>query len=270
MQRIIKIFLIGTFSYSLLFLSACARPVHSQVTADAGFINVSALPVGDGSITNIRLTALHDAATSLGAQGALAWRSVHIDAALKEEAPLLDHVFDFNQLLLSHNVLPPILIESQDNLTLSDNETLRTANKTYKILAPARFVTAPPTWRTYLWMYYAKPDVPNKAVLPNSQAEAIAWNQYLQDGWTQGLLQANEIFSANLNRLKRDYLGMVLYRKLLQLNMISSPTVATAELGITGNKNEMRIDDAVKRITTQSELKLDGNEWKPVLTKDGS
>jgi defect in organelle trafficking protein DotC len=225
------------------------------------------MPVGNSSINNIRLQALKEGAMSLGARGALAWRSEHIDQALENESSYLTHIFDFNQLLLNQNVLPPVLVESQGDLTLDNNDTLRAANKTFKIVSEARFVTAPPTWQTYLWMSYQKPNVPSKALLPTNRAEAYAWNQFLKQGWQQGVNQANEIFSENLSRLKRDYLGMVLYRKLLAANMISSPIVSKAELGITGNKHEMRIDDAIMRITAHSALQLNSQKWNPILTK---
>ncbi|OGO92797.1 MAG: type IV secretion system protein DotC [Coxiella sp. RIFCSPHIGHO2_12_FULL_42_15] len=262
------IILISTFAFSLsvLTLPGCAKKV-SSVSANAGFVDVNTLPKTNEEINNIRLTALREGATSLGARGALAWRSVHINRALEQEAPYLDHVFDFNQLLLNSNVLPPILIESNDNLTLGNNNVYRSANKVYKILSPARFVTAPPTWRTYLWMPFKKPSLPNKSLLPTSRAEALVWDEYLENGWKQGLQQANDIFSTNLNRLKRDYLGMILYRKLLAQKMISAPSVATADLGITGNDKEMRINDEITRITSHSALQLNSNEWKPVMTK---
>lgn len=262
-KNIFRFSLVGIASLSLF---ACASPTYSRVTADAGYVNPRLLPVAGAKINKIRLAALKETATSLGARGALAWRAKHINAALLQEAMYLDHVFDFNQLLLNHNVLPPILVQSDDNLTLDNSKTIRTASQTYKIIAPARFVTAPPTWRTYLWMNFKKPNVPNNSLLPTSQVEAFVWNQYLKDGWKQGLAQANDIFSANLSRLKRDYLGMILYRKLLSENMISSPTVASANLGVTGNKNEMRINDAISRITSDSALKLNSSQWNPVIT----
>lgn len=252
-----------------VFLMACSSspPPHSQVSAMAGYINANSLPTATGEISNIRLQALREGATTLGARGALAWRAEHINAALKQEASDLDHIFDFNQLLMSQNILPPILIESEGNLTLDNNDALRTANKTYQIVAKARLVTAPPTWRTYLWMSYEKPETPAKSLLPTNDAEAYVWDEYLKKGWKEGLKQANDIFSANLSRLKRDYLGMVLYRKLVQQGIISVPQVSTANLGITGDANQMRINDAITRITSHSVLELDSKKWKPILTK---
>lgn len=265
MKKTILLISAMTLGFSALTLTGCAKQV-SSVVANAGFVNVNSFPKSNEDINNIRLAALREGATTLGARGALAWRSVHINRALEKEAAYLDHVFDFNQLLLNNNVLPPILIESDDNLTLDGNSIFRSANKTYKIMAPARFVTAPPTWRTYLWMSFKKPSLPNKSLLPTSRAEATVWDDYLEKGWKQGLLQGNDIFSANLNRLKRDYLGMILYRKLLAQNMISAPAVATANLGITGNTKEMRINDEITRITAQSVLKLNSKQWKPIIT----
>ena len=66
--------------------------------AELGYVNINSLPDGNGSINPVRLQALRETATTLGARGALAWRSEHIDAALSEEASNLDHVFYFNVL----------------------------------------------------------------------------------------------------------------------------------------------------------------------------
>ncbi len=253
-------------SISALGLSACAHKPPT-IYANVGYVKPSSMPAGNSKINAIRLQALRETATTLGAQGALAWRSQHIDAALANESSFLDHIFDFNQLLLKHNVLPPILVESNGNLTLANNDTIRAADKTYKIIAPARFVTAPPNWRSYLWMNYPEPDLPNHTLLPNCRAEAQAWDAYLKQGWKQGLEQANDIFSANLNRLKRDYVGMILYRRLLAADMISSPSVSKADLGITGNDHEMRIGDQIMRITSHSALQLNSKQWNPVITR---
>lgn len=235
--------------------------------AQLGYVEFNQLPTANGKINKIRLAALRETATTLGAQGALAWRGEHIDNALEKQAAYLDHVFNFNQILLKHNVLPPVLTESQGNLNLADNNTVRMADKTYKIVSPARFVTTPPTWRNYIWLSFKKPGVPDTTLLPANKAEARIWNFYLRIGWKEGLQQANDIFAANLNRLKRDYLGMVLYRKLLAQGIITSPQISKADLGVTGNADQLRINDEVMRITAHSALQPDSNKWKPILTK---
>ncbi len=239
----------------------------SNITANVGYVQMSTLPAGSSQINPMRLKALQDTATQLGATGALAWQSLQIDHSLKGQQQYLNHVFDFNQLLLQHNVLPPVLVEADNTLNLADNDSIRLASKTYKIQSPAEFVTAPPTWQQYLWMDYAKPEMPDHTLLPTTQAEANVWDASLKQGWQQGITQANQIFSVNLNRLKRDYTGMVLYRKLLAQDMVSAPYVAKSDLGVTGDANQIRINDQVLRITAHSQLQTDSQKWSPVLTK---
>jgi defect-in-organelle-trafficking protein DotC len=248
-------------------LTACANSKQS-LSADVGFINPSSLPTSAAGINPIRLKALQETALALGAKGALAWRATHINDSLEAQATLLDHTYDFNQLLLEHNVLPPVIVEGDNDVTLSDNDTIRLANKVYKIIEPARFVTAPPTWRTYLWLNFKKPDVPDAGLLPTTKTEADVWNDYLKQGWKNGLIQANSIFSANLNRLRRNYEGMVLYKKMLAQQMVSAPTVAKADMGVTGNSKEMRVNDTTMRITSHSALQTNANKWQPFLTND--
>lgn len=236
------------------------------VTANVGYSTPTHLAKGDGAINQIRLKALRETATQLGARGALAWRSLQIDNSLEKQANYLDSIFNFNQLLINGNVLPPVIVESNNSLNLASNDAIRTSSKTYRIISHARFVTTAPTWRTYLWMNYKKPGPPNQTLLPTTKTEAAVWNTALKKGWKEGLVQANEIFATNLNRLKRDYMGIVLYRKLLDEHMISSPYVAQSNLGVTGNANVLHIDDRVERITAKSALQPDSSKWNPVLT----
>lgn len=224
----------------------------------------------ESKIDPIRYAALRDTALSVGAQGGLAWRSQKIDAMLKTEAPKLNQIFDFRQLILNHNVLPPVLEESQNSMNLASLRSIRLASQTYKIVSQPRFITAPPSWRDYLWMDYAKPAKPNQTLLPKDAAERVVWNQYIQQGWKQGIHQADEIFSSNLGRLTRDFDGMILYRKLLAQNMVTAPYVAETHLGVTGNGNNLRIDDRILRITSISQLKSNSNVWMPVIRKGES
>ena len=260
----------------VLLLSACSKSPQSvfadsnsssgtPLVANVGYVNLGTLPASADQISSIRFDALSETASELGARGALAWRSLQINRSLSMQAEYLDHAFDFNQLLLPHNVLPPVLAESDNSINQSDAVTIRLESKTYTLISNARFVTAPPTWRTYLWMDYPKPDLPDHTLLPTTQAEAKVWNLYLVQGWKAGLIQANDIFSINLSRLKRDYQGMILYRKLYAENMVSAPFVASTDLGITGDANQININDRVLRITALSQMQTNSKGWHPVI-----
>lgn len=252
---------------ALGLLASCAS--NNQPVANLGYVQFSQeqLAAQQGKINNIRYNALQSTATTLGAQGALAWRSEQIDNALQAESDDLDGIFNFQQLLINGQVLPPVIVQNDGQASIHGPDMIRTSEHTYKIIQKAQFVTTTPTWRTYLWMDFKKPDQPDSSLLPTNDAETKVWNYFLQQGWQQGLQQANDIFSTQLNRLKRDYLGMVLYRKLLSEHMVSAPFVAKADMGVTGNGQEIHIDDRVYRITKHSLLQTNPNKWSAVITK---
>ena len=253
---------------AITLISAVQCNADSEnLKADVGFISIPHLPPGGSQVNPIRFAAIQQAATSLGERSGLAWEARNVDISLQTEEVFLDQIFDFNQLMLNHNALPPVLVESDNNLALDDDETLRINAKTYRIIRPARFVTSPPNWRDYLWMRFDQPDLTDRSMLPQTEAEAKLWNHFIKVGWDNGAQQADMIFTQNLNRLKRDMLGMILYRKLLALHMVSAPFVAKAQLGVTGDATQLRIDDQVLRITSQSQLQPNPKKWQPVMTK---
>ncbi len=253
-------------SFGVLSLSACSHFSSNTLSANVGYIKMSKDIDKPKSISKMRYKVLQHTASSLGAQGALAWRSVHINKVLNSNETNLNHIFNFNLLLLPHNVLPPVAVEASNLLHIADSHTIRYTNKIYQILKPARFVTTPPTWRNYLLMNFKRPELPNKTLLPKTKTEAIVWNNYLKKGWGAGLTQANNIFTTNISRLKRDYQGMMLYRKLLSKSMVVSPVVSQANLGITGDQNELHIHDVVMRITRDAGMQTDIHAWTPYLT----
>jgi defect in organelle trafficking protein DotC len=231
-------------------------------------LSPSSISKDSKGMTPIRLLAVQETAMSTGAQGGLAWRSKQINADLQAQAGVLDQAFNFNQMMLPHNVLPPVLTQGDNTLNLADNNTIRIADRTYKIEAQAKFVTVPPTWRDYLWLSYKKPDVPPASLLPQNAKEKEIWQQYSALGWKNGIYQADSIYSANLSRLKRDFMGMVRYRVLLAQNMVTPPYVSSADLGVTGGGSDLTINDRVLRITALPSLQANPKRWNPVLQND--
>jgi defect-in-organelle-trafficking protein DotC len=222
-------------------------------------------------LSSIRVKALEDTAMSISAQGGLAWASEHINSRLTKDRWYLETVYNFNGMMLSHGVLPPVLVEGDNSLNLDDPSTIRVADKTYLIIQQARFVTTPPNWHDYLWMSFPKPEIPHRFLLPKNKQERAIWSKAIKTGWEKGLQQSSSIFQQNLSRLKRDYKGMILYRKLLEEKMISAPYVSRTELGVTGSGTDMRINDQVLRISVLPRLQTDSSGWKPIVVKqDGN
>lgn len=217
------------------------------------------------TLSPMRRNMLKDTALALGAQGALAYTSRDMNAQMEQDRKYLDTIFNFSGMMLSHGVLPPVLEEGDFTLNLEDPNTIRVSDRSYKIIQPARFATTPPNWREYLIANYNNPEVPDRSLLPRNSEESNVWRDAIDMGWQKGIEQAHAIFQQNLARLKRDFRGMALYRKLLQQKMISAPFVARTELGITGDGTDMRVNDQVLRIVEPSKLQTSGKHWKAVV-----
>lgn len=264
---------------ALSLVSACilgctALPrheVYSDTSTLAGLQNLANVRTlsNTGMPSNkVRETALKETALGLGAQSGLASEADHINLSLVQQARVLDTVYDFNSLLLEANILPPVLLEGQRILNLADPQTIRLADRTYKVSKQARFVTTAPTWRQYLWMDYQKPEVPNVTLLPKNKTERALWRFYIEKGWKKGQEQASTILQENIAHIKEDFGGMILYRKLLAMNMISAPFVSHTDLGITGDASEIHIDDQILRITALPSLNVNSQEWKAAVESE--
>jgi defect-in-organelle-trafficking protein DotC len=213
-------------------------------------------------VNGVRIQGLRDTALSLGARGGLAQQAEILNRMLLKNEDVLQRVFNFNAIMLDKNVLPPVLIEGRNTLDIAGPDAIRIADRNYQILEQARFVTAPPTWRHYLWMSFSAPEPPDRSLLPKTNIEKTLWKQYVAEGWRAGLQQGDAIFLENLGRLKRDYEGMLRYRTLLAQNMVSAPYVAQTDMGITGDSSNISINDRVLRITAFPELQLNPDQWK--------
>lgn len=222
------------------------------------------------SMGKIREMALRETALSLGAQSGLAARAKAIDDQLIKQNRNLDAIYNFNALILEHNVLPPVLLEGQNTFNLANAQTIRVSDRTYKVAKQARFITTPPNWRQYLWMDFNTPEYPNVTLLPKTREERQLWNHCVEKGWKNGVEQANSILEESIARIKEDFSGMILYRKLLAMNMVSPPFVSHTDLGVTGDGDEIRIDDRVLRITALPALNVNSNEWRAAVAKDES
>lgn len=213
-----------------------------------------------------RERSMEEAAIATGAQSGLAFQTKKTNAVLEKHAKKLDLIFNFQHMLLDNNVLCPVLVDGNDNFNLDPSgDKIRIADKSYTILRQATFVTTAPNWRQYLWVEHTPPNKPDNALLPITSGERKIWKKAVSAGWEHGVKQAKSIFKNNLNKLTQDFNGMVLYKSLLVRGMVSAPQVGVTSLGITGDNNEVRVNDQILRITALPEMQHNTNNWKPVL-----
>jgi len=216
----------------------------------------------------IRADALREAALSYGARGGLAFRTFQIQRRLAEYDTSLTRAFNFTRLLISAPsgllIEPPIVSEAQRAvLVASGGQAAAVADRVYRINRVARIVTASRNWRLYLERDWGRVDPPPGILLPRTDEERAEWSVWVKEGWNAGLVQAEDTFEADLDRMTNDFIGMVRYRELLAQGMISSPYALNEDRGVTGGGSEMRVGDRGVTITGPSALIPKSNQWTP-------
>ena len=187
-----------------------------------------------------RQNILYDAGLAYGARGGLAARAFAINEMLRRYEPMLDTVYNFDDVILrrpgSQIVMrPPVVSEAEMAMALGDGgQIARETACVYSITKVAELASAPPNWRTYLVRTWVEPSRPADAVLPRTEQEVQYWNKYVAEGWAEGERQANEIFLNDLGRLQRDITGMARYRVLFRAGVVASPRVATKQQLVDG------------------------------------
>ncbi|MEM6780551.1 MAG: type IV secretion system DotC family protein [Pseudomonadota bacterium] len=218
---------------------------------------------------DIRHESMKEAALSYGARGGLAWRTWHIRQELETRASYMERVFDFRQLLIPAPsglmIEPPIISESL-NAMIIDNGGMEAAvsDRVLNISQNAKIVSAPRTWRAYLERSWGEVIQPPDILLPQDNEEREKWIRWIEQGWAEGVDQANEIFQTDLNQLTADFRGMVRYKQLLKQGMVSPPYALQVDRGVTGGGDEMRVGDRAVSITNLPALKPGFERWKPV------
>lgn len=222
----------------------------------------------------LRRPAMQEAATAFGARAGLAWASRQINRKLEASAAELTRTYDFQRLMIQGPdgvmVQPPVIVEAVDAWESFDaGKTLRVADTVYEIVEQARFTSVAPMWQTYLISNFEEAPVPPDPLLPRDEAERSLWTRWVTEGWKKGIEQAEETFQANLDRLNRDYTGMIRYRVLLEEGKVSPPILAEGNLGNTGTGLDMRVNDRAIRITRDPALQVDPSGWSASVTTPG-
>lgn len=222
----------------------------------------------------LRVPALRDAALAYGAQGGLAWESRSINQMLQTQASEISRVYDFQRVMIKAPdnvmILPPVISEMNETWETSEaGRTLRVADTYYEIIEQARFAPNAPLWQAYLIRTYETPAPPPNILLPEDRGERDSWKASVAEGWEMGRKQAQDIFQADLERLQRDFTGMVRYKALLEEGKVSAPVVSDARMGTTGTGQDMRVNDRAIRITQDPSLTVTApGQWQSSPTTE--
>ena len=181
-----------------------------------------------------RYDAIYEAAKTVSIQRATAMRQREIRQILEANAHKLNRL-NFRHLMLEDGqVRPPIVGQARRGFQLKSNQSAERTQATFVIHRHAGVVSRPPNWRDYLYRGHFDPiQEIHPALLPRNHQEAKLWRETVLQFWEEGIEQADRIFEIQLNRLKRDFLGMARFRAMRKMDMVSMPNTAEADYGIS-------------------------------------
>ena len=216
-----------------------------------------------------RASAMRAAAVSYGARAGLAHRGWEIGRMLEGQAAQLSSIYRFRDLLLDEGgfrVLPPVASETRRAFRLGrGGAEAATARRVVRIVSAERLVSAPPDWRDYLVREWPPAEPPVSVLFPRSDDERDRWRRWIREGWGKGVALADDVFSADLDRLSRDFEGIVLWRRLNLARMATAPSVTLDDAPVSGGGRVLRIDESFAKLGSPARLVPVPSEWRPLL-----
>lgn len=230
---------------------------------------------------DLRSKAMREAANSYGARSGLLRGNYENRLALEKVASAYDASYNFAPLMLTdlqpvekggdgrpRLIRPPVITKGAQSFNKLDARTVRERDLIIKIETNVEFTPAPPNWRTYLMRDLGEKvaSLPHYTLMPRSSDEKKSWDGWVAEGWAIGYAQAKAIMDADLNRLQRDFDGMVMYHELVAQQLLTLPYVASRNDGVTGDDNQMNVNDVTLRISVVPAFKRRPSRWLVVPT----
>lgn len=221
----------------------------------------------------IRLKAMREAALIIGAQRGYNEYVKGVRIEIEKREHEMDQMFDFRALMLLASdgvedkyLLPPVLQEAKDALAVEEGgQLLKVSDTVYRIVQKEQLVSAPLTWREYLFpSETAKENFPHKSLLPRDSSEREMWAKWVHDGWVAGMEQGETEMLARIRKMGRDFTGMVRYMILLERKVIQPPVIAVANDKVVGGGDQMAVRQTTYRITMPSSLDASSDRWKMI------
>ncbi len=213
-----------------------------------------------------------EAARSYGIRGGLSIRSREIWQEIEPMASLLDRVFDFRALMLAAPsgllIEPPVVEEAAAMEIGKKRDRAEVIGRVYRKIMSEGLVTAPRSWRDYLagrHEDFAEVTLPSALLLPRTDEERDIWRKEVAKGYAIGVRQADEIYQGDVERLRRDFVGMVQFRLLVTEGVMNMPVTDEEDKGVTGGGDVLYVGNRVVRILSNSSLDKKGDAWQPTV-----
>ena len=215
-----------------------------------------------------RQAAMRDAAIAFGMQSGLVRRAFELGRVLDRYERQLDRVYRFDRVLIEREgfqVLPPVVVETTQAFRRGENgRRAATARRVLRIERPAEVVGRAPRWRSYFERAWETPRRPSTVLFPRTKEERALWRTWVEEGWTEGTRLAEDVFVADLDRLNRDFEGVVRWRVLEAQRMVTAPTLDVTRRAVVGGGREMRVDEREIAIEVDARLNPIAEDWQVI------
>lgn len=240
-------------------------PAYVQVAEGSGQSSqamMRALMAEQNEASRARSQALLDTALGIGVKTGIDWQLRNIRLLVVQQQRTLDTIYDFESLMIQGRVVPPVIIEARDLYNQDGDHALRLSGAYYKIESQARFSSVAPSWREYLTFPSSSPAPMGFDMMkPKNSAEERLWKQAVADGWRQGIEQANVMLEHGMDRLNRDFIGMLRFHGFVLQEKITMPIIASESIPVINDGSTMTVDETLLRITSLSEFDGDMSKW---------
>lgn len=219
-------------------------------------------------LSEVRETALREAAQTYGSQMGFARRAWEIGHRLQARASHLSEAYRFDRVVAQAPaqagvIVPPVVSRSFDAFTSDEaGREVSVADEYLSIVSPGRIAPVVPTWRDYLLFSAPEPEMPASMLMPTRSAERDVFRKWFVQGWEAGVALADAEMDNRLARLERDFIGMLQYRRLVAQGMMDRMVLADADFGVTGEDGQMRIGSRTVRIVDDAEFQTDPLRWR--------
>lgn len=221
----------------------------------------------DNEAAGARSKALFNTALSVGVKAGLAWQINNIEKVIQRRARELDTIYDFGHLLIQDRVVPPVITEARDLYNQDGDYAFRLSGAYYTIENQARFSSVAPNWRAYLSFPESSVDRSSLiSMFPRDDNEEEVWRLAVADGWKQGVEQANLMLEYGMDRMNRDFTGMIRFHTFVMEGKITMPAIAFDQIPVTKSGSTMAIDESIFRITTLPEFNGNMKTWSAGVT----
>lgn len=270
-----KVFLNHSFDIkepiSMYDLSNLNHPYFKEniVKLKENGIEEFAKEMNKGNKQKFRNDSVYNEAVRVGIQSALYKTIYEYNITLNEVKEDLNHIFNFNELLLENGkVIPPVITETGASVQKEDKYTLRTSHGAFFIYKQAEVTIHGLSYLHYVIFDPIKPKTPSPLMLPINDEEKNLWEKGIREGWVLGLRQGSEIIKEGFSTMLRDYVGMQNFHILYKSGIVSYPAIQRLDIGTNFNNETLKIGESTFKIAALPAFNNDVQKWKPLIKID--